>query len=163
MDLRDTTAADLAFVMAAEAHPEVSRFVTVEPRERHEATIADPNQRHLIVREGSESLGYAILRGVEDPNRVIEVRRIVIAERGRGLGREALRLVVDQAFRELGAHRVWLDVMPHNERALRVYRAVGFIHEGVMREAQLAHGVHESLAIMSILEHEWDGAPGLDD
>jgi hypothetical protein len=26
-----------------------------------------------------------------------------------------------------------------------------------MRETQLRNGVHESLAIMSILEHEWDG------
>jgi diamine N-acetyltransferase len=157
VDLRLTTQADLDFVMAAEAEPEVSRFVTVESREAHEEAIADPNQRHLIVRKASEPLGYAILRGVEDPNRVIEVRRIAVTEPGRGLGREALRLVVDQAFRELGAHRVWLDVLPHNERALRAYRAVGFVHEGVMRETQLRNGVHESLAIMSILEHEWDG------
>jgi diamine N-acetyltransferase len=153
--LRPTTAADLDFVLAAESDPEASRFVTAEPREAHEATIADPNQQHLIACEGEERLGYVMLCGVEDPNRVIEVRRIVIVERGRGLGREALRLVVDRAFRELGAHRVWLDVLPHNERALRAYQAVGFVHEGVMREAQLVNGVHESLAIMSILEHEW--------
>lgn len=156
MDLRDTMPGDLDFVLAAEAEPDVARFVTVESREQHEAAIADPNQRHLIVIEGSKRLGYVILRGVEDRNRVIEVRRIVVTERGQGLGRVALRLVVDRAFRKYGAHRVWLDVMPQNERALRVYRDVGFVHEGVMREAQLVNGVHESLAIMSILEQEWD-------
>ena len=80
----------------------------------------------------------------------------MVTERGRGLGREALRLVLDRAFRELGAHRVWLDVLPHNERALRAYRHVGFVPAGVRREAQLANGEYESLAIMSILEHEWD-------
>jgi RimJ/RimL family protein N-acetyltransferase len=51
-------------------------------------------------------------------------------------------------------------VLPHNERALRVYRALGFVHEGVLREAQIVNGVHESLAIMSILEHEWAGPAG---
>jgi diamine N-acetyltransferase len=156
VELRDTTPDDLDFVMAAEAEPDVAPFVTVESREQHESAIADPHQRHVIISVGSKRLGYAILRGAEDPNRAIEVRRIVVTERGRGLGREALRLVVDRAFRELGAHRVWLDVLPHNERALRAYRDVGFVHEGVMREAQLANGVYESLAIMSILEHEWD-------
>lgn len=153
--LRPTTAADLDFVTAAESDPEASRFVTAEPRERHEATIADPNQEHLIVCEEEAGLGYVILRGLEDPNRVIEIRRIVIVERGRGVGRQALQLAVDRAFGRLGAHRVWLDVLPHNERALRVYRALGFVHEGVMREAHLANGAYESLAIMSVLEHEW--------
>jgi RimJ/RimL family protein N-acetyltransferase len=79
----------------------------------------------------------------------------VIADRGRGIGRRALRLVLDRAFGELGAHRVWLDVKPHNERALRAYRAVGFVHEGVLRDALLTDGAYESLAIMSVLEHEW--------
>jgi RimJ/RimL family protein N-acetyltransferase len=160
VELRPTTPDDLEFVMAAEADPEASSFVTVDSRELHEATIADPNQDHLIVTEGAESLGHVILRGIEDPNRVLEVRRIVIAEKGRGVGPVALRLAVDRCFREHGAHRVWLDVIPHNERALRVYRALGFVHEGVLREAQIVDGVHESLAIMSILEHEWDDAQG---
>jgi diamine N-acetyltransferase len=160
VELRDTTPADLDFVMAAESDPEASAYVTVDPRERHEAVIADPNERHLIVSDGPNRLGYVILTGVEDRSRVIEVRRIVIAERGRGHGREALRLAVEMAFGELGAHRVWLDAVPHNERALRVYRGLGFVHEGVLRDAKLANGAYESLAIMSILEHEWRGSRG---
>jgi diamine N-acetyltransferase len=158
VELRQTTPDDLEFVMAAEADPEASSYVTVDSREQHEATIADPNQEHLIVSEGAEPLGHIVLRGLEDRHRVIEVRRIVIAEKGRGVGPVALRLAVDRCFREHGAHRVWLDVIPHNERALRVYRSLGFVHEGVLRDAQIVNGVHESLAIMSILEDEWDGA-----
>ena len=157
MELRDTASADLDFVLSAEADPGASPYLTVNSREQHEAMIADADQRHLIVTEGPDRLGYLVLRGLEDPHRNVEIRRIVIVDRGRGAGREALRLVVDRAFREHGAHRVWLDVLPHNERALRAYQAVGFVHEGVHREAFLGARGHESLAIMSILEHEWDG------
>ena len=51
-------------------------------------------------------------------------------------------------------NEVWLDVKPHNERALGAYRAVGFVHEGVLRDALLTEGEWESLAIMSVLEHD---------
>jgi len=163
VELRSTAPDDLEFVMAAEADPEASPFVTVDSREAHEATLADPNQEHLIVSDGARSLGHIVLRGLEDRHRVIEIRRIVIAEKGRGVGPVALRLAVDRCFRDYGAHRVWLDVIPHNERALRVYRELGFVHEGVLREAQIVDGVHESLAIMSILEDEWDGDRGSGD
>jgi diamine N-acetyltransferase len=159
VELRDTTGADLDFVLGAESDPEASRYVTVETREQHEAIIADPNQRHLIVADGPSRLGYLVLRGVEDPHGNLEIRRIVIVDRGRGTGREALRMAVDLAFREHEPHRVWLDVLPQNERAIRAYLAVGFVHEGVLREAWRGEHGHESLAIMSILEREWDVGP----
>jgi RimJ/RimL family protein N-acetyltransferase len=154
VELRPTTPTDLDFVMAAEADPEASPFVTANSREEHLEVIADRDQSHLIVDEDGP-VGFVLLQGLSSPHRNVEIRRIVIADRGRGIGRRALRLVLDRAFGELGAHRVWLDVKPHNERALRAYRAVGFVHEGVLRDALLTDGAYESLAIMSVLEHEW--------
>jgi|SRR5215218_4940108 len=85
------------------------------------------------------------------------LRRIVIGPRGRGLGRRALELVLEHAFGALCAHRVWLDVKVHNERARRAYAAAGFVHEGVLRDALLTDGVFESLAVMSVIEPEWTG------
>ena len=155
LSLRPTGAPDLEFVMALEADPDASPFVTVWSREQHDHAITDPDQAHLVVRDGDEAVGFVLLAGLESPHRNVELRRIVVATRGRGLGREVLALVLDHAFGELGAHRVWLDVKPHNERALGAYRAVGFVHEGVLRDALLTEGEWESLAIMSVLEHEW--------
>ena len=96
-----------------------------------------------------------LLAGLASPNRAIELRRIVVSEPGRRLGRTALALVLDHAFTLLDAHRVWLDVMVHNERARRAYRAVGFVEEGVLRDALLGDGGYESLVVMSILAGEW--------
>jgi RimJ/RimL family protein N-acetyltransferase len=155
LSLRPTGAPDLEFVRALESDPEASPFVSVWTREQHDHAIADPDQAHLVIGDGEEVVGFVLLAGLESAHRSVELRRIVVAPRGRGLGREALARVLDHAFGELGAHRVWLDVKPHNERALRAYRAVGFVHEGVLRDALLTEGEWESLAIMSVLEHEW--------
>ncbi|MDQ3898421.1 MAG: GNAT family N-acetyltransferase [Actinomycetota bacterium] len=52
--------------------------------------------------------------------------------RGRGVGSALVEAIVD-ASRELGAHKIALQVWPHNEAALRLYRRHGFVEEGVLR------------------------------
>ncbi|MGW0181426.1 N-acetyltransferase family protein [Nocardia sp. NPDC003345] len=52
--------------------------------------------------------------------------------RGRGLGGALLARVIDWS-REHGAHKVALQVWPHNVRALALYARAGFEVEGVLR------------------------------
>src|SRR5579871_2992920 len=47
--------------------------------------------------------------------------------RGRGYGREALRLLLDYAFRLRNMYKVSLTVSGDNERAIRAYRACSFV------------------------------------
>jgi aminoglycoside 6'-N-acetyltransferase len=53
---------------------------------------------------------------------------------GRGLGREAIGLVVDHLIEARGHHRLTIDPAVANERAIRCYESVGFKPVGVMRE-----------------------------
>lgn len=41
---------------------------------------------------------------------------------GHGIGTEALELLLDYAFNYLALHKVWLDVIADNERAVHIYR-----------------------------------------
>jgi RimJ/RimL family protein N-acetyltransferase len=59
--------------------------------------------------------------------------RIRIGERdvwGRGLGTEAVGLLVTHAFDHLGLASVWLQVFASNTRARRLYERAGFRVEG---------------------------------
>lgn len=78
----------------------------------------------------------------------------MICNKGNGMGRETLRLIKKFAFEELGAHRLWLDVISKNLRAQNLYKSEGFKEEGVLRECVLYNGNYESLIVMSILENE---------
>jgi RimJ/RimL family protein N-acetyltransferase len=53
----------------------------------------------------------------------------------KGLGREALGLLLRHLVDDLGAHRVNLHVLAHNDRAISSYRAAGFEVEGIERDA----------------------------
>ncbi len=163
VSLRPTESGDLDFVLAAQHDPEAAPNITARPRERHVQSFGDPNEEHLIVLEDGEPVGYALLEGLDKRHRNVEIQTLVITERDRGLGRATLRLLLDYLFDQRDAHRVWLDVVGANDRARRAYEAVGFTHEGEMREAWLTEdGSFDSIHYLSILEQEWpalrDGA-----
>ena len=52
--------------------------------------------------------------------------------RGRGVGGALVRAAIE-ASRELGAHKIALQVWPHNAVARRLYRRHGFVEEGLLR------------------------------
>ena len=58
------------------------------------------------------------------------------------------------AFRDLGAHRFWLDVKARNLRAQRLYLSEGFVEEGRLRESVRTDEGYDSLVVMSMLESE---------
>jgi [ribosomal protein S5]-alanine N-acetyltransferase len=75
----------------------------------------------------------------------------VAALRGRGLGREVTRLVLAWAFDVLGVHRVELEVLATNSRAINCYLACGFRQEGVRREAELYPDGWKDFIVMGVL------------
>jgi RimJ/RimL family protein N-acetyltransferase len=81
---------------------------------------------------------------------------VVVAEKGVGYGRAAVRAVARLAFEELRAHRLWLDVKAQNARARRLYESEGFMTEGVLRECLArADGGYDSLVVMSLLATDY--------
>jgi RimJ/RimL family protein N-acetyltransferase len=82
---------------------------------------------------------------------------IGIADRtvlGRGLGTEAIGLVVAYAFGGMALHRLSVRVLTFNERAIRAYHRCGFRVEGREREAALIDGAWHDDLILGLLDHE---------
>jgi RimJ/RimL family protein N-acetyltransferase len=76
--------------------------------------------------------------------------------KGKGYGREALKMLKSWAFDDLKFHRAWLDCKEHNARALHLYESEGLVREGLIRETILSEtGEYESLVILGILDREY--------
>jgi RimJ/RimL family protein N-acetyltransferase len=74
---------------------------------------------------------------------------------GRGLGRGALRLMLYHAFNVLNLERVYLYVAEYNHRAIKLYEAAGFIHEGMLRRQIALDGRYYGLLVMGLLRDEF--------
>jgi RimJ/RimL family protein N-acetyltransferase len=73
------------------------------------------------------SLGVEVRRGRGDLGMGVDAEW-----RGRGIGTALLSAAIDWA-RESGLHKLALEVFPHNEPALALYRKFGFEQEGYLR------------------------------
>jgi diamine N-acetyltransferase len=154
LKLRRTEETDVDYVFGAEHGEENSRFEVPWSREQHLKALTDPDLAHLIVQTETR-VGYVILAGLLDPHERIELRRIVITEKGRGYGKAAVEMVKELAFETYKAHRLWLDVKAQNHRAQAIYKAAGFIVEGTLRECLHTGNGYDSLVIMSMLRQEY--------
>ena len=82
---------------------------------------------------------------------------------GRGLGTEAVRLVVRQLIDGRGHHRITIDPAVANAVAIRAYEKVGFTPVGVMRNYERdvdGEGWHDSLLMELLAGEEGPGADG---
>lgn len=155
VELRLAGSADLRFVMELEAEAARNGFVSGDPEAVHAARMQTSGAVYLIITLDGQAAGYAILCGLNSIDRNVELKRIVVAAPGQGIGRAALRAVIGKVFGEWEAHRLWLDVFPENQRARRVYRNLGFVEEGTLRECVWQSGMFRSLVVMSMLEGEF--------
>jgi RimJ/RimL family protein N-acetyltransferase len=158
MRLRPTMSSDLDFVISVEHDPANRPFITPWDRTQHEGAIRFPDFRHFIVEAGAgyPSVGFAILQGCRNPHRSIELKRMVLRPdaQGQGIGRDCIRWLAKVAFRDLNAHRFWLDVKALNVRAQALYRSEGFVEEGRLRESVRTDDGYDSLIVMSMLANE---------
>jgi RimJ/RimL family protein N-acetyltransferase len=83
--------------------------------------------------------------------------------RGHGIGPEAMSAVIEHLFTATPAHRLELEVYSINPRAIAAYERLGFIREGVKRDALLWKGDFADAVQMSVLKTEWTGSPHRDD
>ena len=155
--------AHLAGVAALVADPEVLRFTRVPtpvPPDfahtwigRYEEARRDGTREAFAVVDGDGSfLGLAMAPVIDREGRTAELGYVVAPEaRGRGVATQALRLLTEWAFAELGALRLELHISVDNEPSKRVAANCGYVREGVLRSVHVKQGVRADTEIWSRL------------
>jgi diamine N-acetyltransferase len=157
MRLQEATEADIPFIVEVEHAPEIREYIGRWTSAEHVAAMRDSDTRYfLAMNDEDERIGYVILRGLQSEERNFELKRVVMRAPGRGHGRQVLRLLLEKVFRDLAAHRLWLDVFETNHRAQHLYRSLGFQQDGIFREVVYRDGQYHSLLLMSLLDREYD-------
>ena len=129
-----------------------TRFMMLEPGERDTSvegqrrqirrTLARDNQTIRVAEAGGELIGYAEARGGEfrrNRHCAHVVAGILQAFGGRGVGAR-LFSELERWAGQNGIHRLELTVMAHNDRALGLYRKMGYEVEGTKRDSLLVNG-----------------------
>jgi ribosomal-protein-serine acetyltransferase len=77
------------------------------------------------------------------------------AYEGRGIMTRACRAMVTEGFRQYGLHRIEIRCATVNHRSVAIPRRLGFIEEGVLREAEWVFDRWLDLRVFSMLARDW--------
>ena len=83
-------------------------------------------------------------------------------KRGRGLGSEALLLLLRYGFHKLGLNRISTSVWAENGPSLKVNDRIGFVREGLLRDYVFKNGRFADAVQYSMLRREFDARYGDD-
>jgi diamine N-acetyltransferase len=126
--LRRSDPADLAFITSHERHPDNRDFIGQWSDAEHLAAIAGEGKRqHWIIERDGAAAGFLIAYDCRFLDAGFYVKRLVVADKERGTGSEALRQFNEHAFKMPGTSCVWLIVRNFNARAQHVYGKMGFV------------------------------------
>lgn len=125
---------------------------------RYAKHLEDREQTRFVIEADGKIIGYANLHGLDRLLGMAELG-ISIYDRdylGKGYGRDAIKVLLNWAFRYHNWRRIWLETLATNERAIRAYKACGFVEEGRLREATFYDGKYADMIVMGLLRAEWE-------
>jgi RimJ/RimL family protein N-acetyltransferase len=128
-----------------------------------ERSLREPTKTgRLIIDVDGERAGALAFDETSETNRIANLGGLAVhpAFRGRGVADEAARAFQRYLLDELGFHRLELAVYGFNERAIRHSERVGYVREGVKRQAYLRHGEWQDAVQYALLREDLEEPPG---
>ena len=111
----------------------------------------------IMALDGDQPIGHISLHDIDHLHRNAFIG-IIIGEdayRNKGYGTEAVRLILEYAFKTMNLHNIMLSVHSDNYAGIACYKKVGFREVGRCREWIFKDGEYIDKIYMDILENEF--------
>ncbi|MEP6564344.1 MAG: GNAT family N-acetyltransferase [Mesorhizobium sp.] len=133
--LVSVTGANRALVAALELAPDQMDFVASNAESLDEAET-DRDARPRVVMAGDRVVGFLMYEADDDEARIYRFM-IDRAHQGQGYGKAALREVLDEIIGLGHIRHVSICYEPGNVAARHLYRAAGFVEEGLDEDGEM--------------------------
>ena len=164
--LRPLQMQDAPQIHAATEDEEIRYFTstterfTVEAIEEFIARVATDRSRMdfaICHQETDSLLGEVSLLNVDETNKRGAMRIMLhsLEDADKGYGTEAMLHFIRYVFEDVQLNRLELEVLAYNPRAKHVYEKVGFVMEGIAREATFYNGRFVDEIHMSMLKSDY--------
>ena len=145
IEIRRAGRADVDFLVELVTHEDVHPFLAAVRASDRDSVLAeiersedDPEAYGVFVIEvDGDRAGTMSFERVNRRSRIAHVGGLAVHPdfRGRGVADEAARILQRHLIRDVGFHRLQLEVYGFNERAIRHAERSGFVREGIRRKA----------------------------
>lgn len=162
--LRRATVDDVPFLVGLITDADVAPFLAAVRASTPEAVTAEIERSEreperfgvLVVELDGEPAGTVTWERVNQRSRIASVGGLAIAPRlrGRGVGVDAARALQRHLIRDIGFHRIQMEVYGFNQRSLRHAERAGWVREGVRRKAYWRDGEWVDGVLFGLVEED---------
>ena len=157
--LREIESSDLEHVFRGLSHPQVIKhygvhFKSLEETEEQMKWFSDPKQSWFAIcsLDNLEFLGAGGLNDISRTHKKAEIGLWLLPDYwGQGLMQEAIPLICDYGFDQLGLHRIEGFVESDNENCKRALSKLNFELEGTMKDCEIKDGKYISVNVYSMI------------
>jgi RimJ/RimL family protein N-acetyltransferase len=139
----------------------VRRFISLDTEKRWiDNAIKEHEQLKairfaIILKEPNEMVGVVYLKNIDLLSSQASVGIIVGSNMKKGIGYEAMVMCLNYAFMDLGIERVHGRIFEHNIASIKLVTKVGWVREGLLRNAAYKDGKYCNLLLYSMLKDEY--------
>lgn len=115
----------------------------------------DKNKNFFTICDDSKPIGFIGLSNISKVNKNADLF-IAIGEdeyRGTGVGKIAMKWIIDYGFNKLKLHKINLGVIKDNSPAVNLYKSLGFVVEGKMKDEVFYRGKFHNFLSMAIFKN----------
>lgn len=165
--IRQTRFQDYEYFAKWEIDPGVTQYLSFDDDRTYEDVVNeaiesknDPTKMDLTIvdKKTGEPIGRICVTRIDRHSDSLDITKIYIGEpemRGKGIGEEAMRILLAYFFTFMHMERVSLDFYTGNKSAQNLYEKLGFKAEGIARNATKKNGRYFDLNLMSMLRSEF--------
>lgn len=156
LEISESTTNHIKYIMDLEGNSDNRQFIWQGSYDEHCFEIESKDVLLLIFndKQNRKKIGYCLIH-LNNKSEVFELRRIAISEKGKGYGREVMEGIIKYCFEALNMNRFWLDVYPDNEIGIKLYKSLGLVHEGTLRQSYKSERGYLNQMIFSMLNEEY--------
>jgi diamine N-acetyltransferase len=166
--LRALEPEDLEFVFAIENDESIwevsntqtpySRFLIKQYLENAHQDIYEAKQLRLAIceKDSGQAFGLIDLFDFDPKNHRAGIGVVIQNEtdRSRGVGKEALGLLIDYAFKQLNLHQLYANIGVNNEISLKLFTTFGFQKIGIKKDWVYLRGQYYDEAIFQLINKQ---------
>lgn len=111
-----------------------------------------------VIFAGGRMCGSIGLHEIQKRDRYTSIGYWIDGEyESRGIMTKACRAIVDEGFRNYALHRIVIQCATGNVKSAAIPLRLGFVEEGILREAEWLYDHWVDLRVFSMLEWDWSG------
>lgn len=113
-------------------------------------------QLAIVTNDKEDLIGTVGLHDINYINRTADIS-VIIGEKqysGKGIGKEAVGLLVEHAFTELNLNKITAGAIEANKASCGLFKSLGFKKEGLLRGQVYLHGDYKNVVKFGLLSKE---------